>query len=326
MTSMKSPVFSVVMPSYNHEKFIDDAIKSVVSQSIEELELIIVDDFSTDNSKDTIRSWVKKDSRIKAIFHKRNEGIARTCDDGIRNARGKYIALMASDDMFKENAFEKILDVLESTDYGVAVVEGEIIDVENRRIGLLFSQLHRKPPKHQGDFFKDLIRGNFVCTGIVRRCIIENHRISHDENLERLDDWLFWLDLSSVCKFVFIEEPLYYHRIHRASASQGEPIARDALRVYDIVLHKYGSILDFQTKSILLKKRGIAYRKYDFEECKRSLYQSFLLNPSFLGRIKTLRTYVLVRLFGLTPSLTNFYLKVRRELKPRHKIAGKMLK
>ncbi|MEM3730869.1 MAG: glycosyltransferase family 2 protein [Candidatus Bathyarchaeia archaeon] len=309
------PIISVVMPSYNHENYIDYAINSVTSQGIKNLELIIVDDFSSDNSQRIIRRWTEEDNRIKAIFHSKNEGIARTINDGIKAARGKYIALMASDDMFKQGAFEKVIAVLESSeDLGVAMIEGECIDNKNRRMGVLFSELYRKPSTERGNFFKDLAIGNFVCTGVVRRSIIEKYQIFYCEELKYLNDWLFWLDLSNVCDFAFISEPLYYYRIHGAntSLSYNNMMVYDGLKAIDMVLSKYGKILDNKSKDRLLRWKGRSYIVlHNYKRAREHFYMCLHLNSSLLNNSKT----TLYILFTYFPRLFGYHMGLLGRLK-----------
>ena len=301
--SYKEPLLSIVIPSYNHEKFIGDAINSVVSQTVEDLELVIVDDFSVDSSRDIIQGWTKRDGRIRATFHDRNEGIAKTCNDGIKTAKGKYIAMMASDDMFKDRALETILDVLERPENCAgALLEGELIDYRNNTLGLLFSDLHRKPVLKKGNFFKELIKGNFVCTGVVRRSIVDKHKIYYNEDLKYLNDWLFWLDLSHVCNFVYVEEPLYLYRLYGANTGMNyEDMEKDCLRAYDIVLDKYANDLDASSKAMLLRKKatsGIKYSRYSKED-KELLCRYLPFLPSPLERMKTLMMIHTPRLYRL---------------------------
>ena len=92
------PLVSVVMPSYNHEKFISEAIESVLGQDFDDLELIIVDDASTDASKQIIQKYEKQDARVRVILHETNCGISKTMNDGIESARGTFKALRNSRD------------------------------------------------------------------------------------------------------------------------------------------------------------------------------------------------------------------------------------
>lgn len=316
MKFLDDPIISVIMPSYNHERYINDAINSVISQGVRNFELVIIDDFSSDNSVRIIREWASKDGRIKAIFHGENEGIARTINDGLKVARGKYVALMASDDMFKQGAFEKVIGVLESSEnLGVALLEGECIDHKNRRTGLLFSELHRKPSTMQGSFFKDLVTGNFVCTGVIRRSVIEKHPIFYNETLKYLNDWLFWLDLSSVCDFVFIEEPLYYYRVHGANTSlkyRHDMRANDGLKAIEMVFSKYGRILDNESKIKLLQGKWRSYITLrNYEKARENLYQCLQLNSSTLNDMKT----ILYILFTHFPRLFGYFVDLRYKLK-----------
>jgi len=280
------PKISAVIPSYNHEKFIDEAIRSVTDQTMQDWELVIVDDFSLDGSRKIIEEWAKKEDRIKTLYHDKNEGIAKTCDDGIAKASGKYIALMASDDMWRKDAFQIILNTLEESKCEVALVDGELIDAEGRKKGVRFSNLHRKPSKFKGNFFKDLIKGNFVCTGVFKKEIINKYDIRHNSELKRLDDWLFWLDLSFFCNFVYIDKPLYYYRVHGSNSSLDQEMAKDSLKVYDIILQKYWSKLHNNDKTMLLRSRAINCLKQNhIQKCRESLLQSLKVNPL---RVKTL--------------------------------------
>lgn len=88
------------MAVYNRESYVDDAINGVVSQTYRNWELIVVDDHSTDGAVTRIKDWMSKDSRIKAIFNSENERIPATRNRGIRNALGKYIIFLDSDDVW----------------------------------------------------------------------------------------------------------------------------------------------------------------------------------------------------------------------------------
>jgi glycosyltransferase involved in cell wall biosynthesis len=267
------------MPSYNEAEFIEDAIRSTLLQNVQ-LELIIVDDYSTDDSRRIIASWARRDRRIKPLYHERNLGIASTMNDGIKLARGKYLAIISGDDMFKEDALNKIVGVLESSkDSGAAIADAECIDSMNRTIGLLFSDIYRKPSIHEGNFIKELAPANLVFSGVVRKSVLKRHHICWDKRLKYLNDWMFWLDLARVSNFVFIDEPLYYYRIHPKSTSHKSKLDRGSLindfEIYDVILSKYGHELDLPTRRGLLRTKGWACAKLgDFMSARRYWRQS----------------------------------------------------
>ena len=167
------PLVSVCMKSYNHERFIAEAIESVLGQDFANLELIIVDDASTDATRQIIERYAKQDSRIHAIFHERNLGISRTSNDGIAAAKGKFIAVIDSDDVWVADKLTKQLAVLERDEDLIVWSEGEVIDHAGRFIGKSFSELHgntlaannggtlifRKP---SGDIWQELLWFNYI--------------------------------------------------------------------------------------------------------------------------------------------------------------------
>ena len=103
---------SIITPSYNSSKFIEECINSVINQSFVDWEMIIVDDYSTDNSRDLILKFAKEDNRINPIFLDENVGGAAARNIAIREAKGKYIAFLDSDDIWKSVKLEKQLSFM----------------------------------------------------------------------------------------------------------------------------------------------------------------------------------------------------------------------
>lgn len=104
---MNSPKISVIMAVYNTEKFVGEAINSILKQTFEDFELIIIDDASTDTSLSIIRDYEKQDSRIKVIVNESNFGISKSRNKGLAVAKGEFIANMDSDDINLKDRFEK---------------------------------------------------------------------------------------------------------------------------------------------------------------------------------------------------------------------------
>ncbi|MGZ4848872.1 MAG: glycosyltransferase family 2 protein, partial [Halobacteriota archaeon] len=126
------PQVSVLMKSYNHERFIAEAIESVLRQSFDDFELLIVDDASTDRSHEIIEGYRNEDSRIRTLFHTENLGITPVVNDGIDASKGTFIAQIDSDDVWREDKLQKQMDVLASNENLLVWSEGEIIDRNGR--------------------------------------------------------------------------------------------------------------------------------------------------------------------------------------------------
>jgi glycosyltransferase involved in cell wall biosynthesis len=285
-TLRSKPAISIVMLSYNHVKFTSEAIASALDQTVD-LEVVIVDDCSDDGSPALIRKWVQKDSRVRALFHDKNLGIAATANDGIESACGRYILLASSDDMLIPSTLACVVSFLDSRqDIGAAILNAECIDSSNRKLGFKFSEWRSKPSLTEGYFFRYLVRGNFVCTGVVRKSVIDDTGIRYNPALKYLNDWIFWLELSHTCKFVYFEQPIYRYRIHPSAASTDSKGFASDTAAYDIILEKYEKELDPQAKAHILRNMGVDYCfSGDLRKARMCLHESLKANRAPLPKL-----------------------------------------
>ncbi len=126
---------SIIMPSYNTASFIDESIQSVLSQSYTDWELIVVDDCSTDNTDDVIKPYLT-DERIKYIKNDKNSGAAVSRNRALREARGKWIAFLDSDDLWMPDKLEKQVRYMEENDYHFSYTNYSEINADGTRNGV----------------------------------------------------------------------------------------------------------------------------------------------------------------------------------------------
>ena len=110
-----NPKISIILPVYNGEGFLEESLNSILNQTFKEFELIIVNDYSTDKSLKIIKSY--KDNRIRLIENKKNKGSIFSFNEGIKNAKTKYIAICTQDDIFHPRRFEIQFNYLENNPY-----------------------------------------------------------------------------------------------------------------------------------------------------------------------------------------------------------------
>ena len=253
---------SVIMPSYYHERFISEAIESVLTQSFEDFELIIVDDASKDNSKSIIKNYSQSDSRVQAIFHEKNMGIAKTLNDGVNRARGKFIAFIASDDVWIKSKLEKQLAELAKNEALVVWSEGEIIDAKSKPIGKTFTlMLEASQRKKSGDIFNQLfLSGNFVFGSSLIFKREYTQRINFDENLKYFNDYRFVVDFAKKYKFHYFLEPLAKYRIHEKNTISKDLVGwtKDTIAVNAYFIEKYGYQISGKGRAILFFRTGVA--------------------------------------------------------------------
>ena len=128
------PLVSVIMTSYNYGSYISKAIESVLDQTFADFELVVIDDGSRDDSRDIIRKYASRDSRIKYVFNSANMGIAGTKNEGIRRSAGKFIGFLDSDDLWARDKLEKQIRILEKDEDLVVWTEAAIINRDGKQL------------------------------------------------------------------------------------------------------------------------------------------------------------------------------------------------
>lgn len=203
------------MTSYNHERYLAEALDSVLAQTVGDFELIVVDDASSDRSGEIIRRYQQKDSRIRAIFHEKNSGISQTTNDGFLAATGQYLAYIQSDDLWLPEKLEKQIQILEKHPEWAVWSDAAIIDGAGRPTRRLFTEKYKAADRPKsGDLFASLSQFNYICGQSMILKTAAAQDILFDTRLVYANDYKFMLQLSRRCPFYFIKEPLVQYRIH----------------------------------------------------------------------------------------------------------------
>ena len=119
-----TPLISVIMPAYNAQSYIEQAIGSVLTQSVTDLELLVIDDGSQDNTRQIVTDIAEKDHRVRLLINEQNMGAAGTRNRGLELCRGQYVALLDSDDYYLEGMLQSMLNRAEETGADVVSVVG----------------------------------------------------------------------------------------------------------------------------------------------------------------------------------------------------------
>jgi glycosyltransferase involved in cell wall biosynthesis len=205
---MKNPKVTVLMPVYNGEKYLDEAIDSILGQTFKDFEFLIVNDGSTDKTGEILKSY--NDLRIKIINNEKNIGLTKSLNKGLKSARGEYIARQDADDISMPERLEKEVEFLEMhQDYAVVGTFAKIIN-ENSKI-LYFLERPVEDSKIREVFKKDncIIHGSSM---IRKACLSEIG--FYNELMLRSQDYELWLRLSKKYRFANIAKYLYMWRKH----------------------------------------------------------------------------------------------------------------
>ena len=228
-----SPKVSIILPTYNRAHIIEKAIQSVLNQTYQDFELIIVDDGSTDNTEEIIKKLQEKDKRIRYIKLETNKGAAAARNEGIKIAHGKYITFQDSDDEWLPEKLEKQMKIFETTPEDIIVYTGFWrIDGDEKTYIPDINISNR-----EGYIHKELLKGNFVGTPsiLLKKETLEKVAL-FDECLQRCQDWDLVIRLSEYYNFKLIDEPLYTSHILKDSISANYEALILAMQ---IILSKY---------------------------------------------------------------------------------------
>ncbi|ARR01137.1 glycosyltransferase [Campylobacter porcelli] len=273
------PLVSVLMPAYNHERYIAQSIESIINQTYKNIEFIIINDGSKDNTWEVIKSLEKKCIgrfvEVK-LATQINRGIYDTLNKLVSLSSGKYIYFIASDDIAKPNSIEILCTKLES-DYNlvVAVGDSEIIDDNSNQIAWDIAQnpvdldkgyvtfwqyFVAKHPRLRAidknlDFFgayRTLLKGNYIPNGaLIRSDALKN--IDRFTNKAPLEDWYMHLQLSKMGKYKFIDEVLFSYRWHSYNTIKNKKLNR--IKVIKTKRYEFYQRIKFIIKNYIFLKK-----------------------------------------------------------------------
>ncbi len=206
---MKNPKVSVIMPVYNSEKYLDKALESILSQSFKDYELIIIDDGSNDGTNEIISRI--KDKRTKVITNKKNLGVAKSLNIGLKRAKGEYTARCDSDDINDKDRFKIQVNFLDKNkDYVLVGSSFEIIDEKGRKIGETML-----PETDEEIKRKILIRNPILHPSVIYRRKVALKVGGYREFLNGVEDYDLFFRLLRSGKLHNLREKLVKRRWHK---------------------------------------------------------------------------------------------------------------
>ncbi len=249
------------MSSYNHDKYIAEAIESVLNQTFRDFELIIVDDASADNSKAVIEKFQAQDGRIKAFFHQKNMGISPTINECLDVARGKYVSFIGSDDGWFPTKLEKQLNLIRNCEDKIVWSEGKVIDSNGAFTGQTVTWRMSCPKKKSGNLFQELLMEDFVFGQSTLLKTEYAQETAFNEDLRFVADHQFFVELAREHEFVFIPEPLARYRVHgqNTTLKNQRQWFKERIILRENFLRKYAGEIGRQSLADIYHKIGHAF-------------------------------------------------------------------
>jgi glycosyltransferase involved in cell wall biosynthesis len=209
-----NPAVSVVTATYNYGQYIGSAVESVLRQTISAFELIVIDDGSTDGTKDVLRPFLA-DPRVRYLCAG-HQGQASSKNRGVELARAPLVAFLDADDLWLPAKLERQMELF-SADPDLGVVYGRRLLIDAQGCQLAYEQ----PELHRGAVLERLFQNNFICfsSSVVRRDVFKEVG-GFDTSLALAVDYDFWLRVATRYRFDYVNEPLVKYRTGHASLSR----------------------------------------------------------------------------------------------------------
>ncbi len=223
---------SIIIPAYNSREYIGKAIESATSQSFKNIEIFVVDDGSTDGTKDAVESYIR-DSKIRYI-HQENKGPAAARNLGISKSSGEFIAFLDADDIWLPDKLEQQMPLFDDPEVALVFSDTEIFGD-----GFPFKKHSEFSRFARGDVYAKLIMGNFIPTSsvVVRRVAMdEAGGFDEDKKISIGEDYFLWLMIARKYKFDFSPESLVKYRIHGGQTSASR------IKSYKSLCHIYAKL------------------------------------------------------------------------------------
>lgn len=235
---MSSRLVSVIVPVYNGSEWIKNCLNSVLTQTHNNIELIVVDDDSQDGSVDIVKSI--NDDRITILQNSSNQGIATSRNRGIKESNGEYICFLDQDDIMLPDKIENQVKLFEKSSCNLGVVYGDVIvnDTANGENHILKSKV---VPNERDQRIDEIYWSNPIRTisAMVKSSCFQRYGLL-DESLSRADDYEFWLRIADDYEFCYNAKIYALKRSHQSNASGDiSEMTRDRLKIANMYSDKY---------------------------------------------------------------------------------------
>jgi glycosyltransferase involved in cell wall biosynthesis len=198
------PLVSIVLPTYNGSRYLEQSLQSIVNQTYSNWELILVDDASTDTTPELIAQWVKMDLRIRAVRNDRNRRLPGSLNHGFTFARGQFLTWTSDDNRYRPDALEKMLQCLRAHP-AVGMVYASSSDIDEH--GAIVREVVAEEPPLLTE--KNVVRACFLYRSEVRQKVGD-----YDENFCLVEDWDYWIRIARHYPLMNLRQNLYEYRWH----------------------------------------------------------------------------------------------------------------
>jgi glycosyltransferase involved in cell wall biosynthesis len=287
-----TPLFSVIIPTYNRAKELEKCLDSLLAQSYKNFEVLVCDDGSADHTKEIANVFLKRGLDLHYFYQENWGGPAKPRNIGIQNARADWICFLDSDDWWTPDKLEVCLPYLENND-----IIFHSLQIFSERNGLQNKYIRGRKPA--SPVFLDLLE-NGNCgsnsSAVVRRSIVEQTGlISEEKELIAIEDFDYWLRISRVTeRFCFIPKILGYYRVSDSSISSNEKQVQKHINLYEKHLVEiFDKKMRHEIEARQAYRNARGYASYSNALKAQEHYKIALQTKHLFTKLKTMIFYML---------------------------------
>lgn len=287
---------SIILPSYNGERFIAEAIESIIAQTYQNWELIIVNDCSTDNTSQIIEEYAQKDNRIHIIHNKQNCKLPKSLNIGFAQAKGEYLTWTSDDNYYKKNALETLINFLEQNqDIDLVSMDMDMISEQGD-----FISIHSQNFCYERNAPSLLLQCNIGAAFMYRKSIA-NQVGEYNTELFCAEDYDYWCKIALAGTIAYTNDNIYVYRNNSQSLTATKK---------EQVIQKTEYVKNYYAKEF--------FKKFKYTEKDKALFYFYILNKKiFIPKAYYYKLYLKKYFFKfiLLPFIfSNSYIKKKKEL------------
>jgi O-antigen biosynthesis protein len=288
-----APAVTVVIPTYNRSHLITRAVQSVLAQGFTDFEVLIVDDASTDSTAEVVQGLMSGEPRIQYLVQSENKGASAARNRGLAEARGRYIALLDSDDEWLPGKLELQVRYLENAPLGVGMIHGGVETIGPR------SWVYR--PTQRGDQYRLLLEWNIVhgtSSVVLRQEAVERVGL-FDEEMPAIEDWDYWMRVSRIFHIGVTPDPVSRYHDSQQDVERLSLAVDKNLGARDYLFQKHRPEMEAQGAAqgfLMESARRHLELADDHERARDLLLQAVRIDPFRRAPLSRLVTFELQRL------------------------------
>ncbi|HLG11833.1 MAG TPA: glycosyltransferase [Dehalococcoidia bacterium] len=286
------PRVAFIVPSYNYGRFLAQAVDSLLSQTFVDMEIIVIDDGSTDETAEVLKRY-EADGRIRIVRHAQNQGNIRTFNEGIELAQGDFVGILASDDYFQRvDAVERAIALMDAhADVGFVYFAQTVVDEAGQPISICQPAPGDYVRGGLEEFADQAFGVSIDGSGLIIRRACHSEVGVYDARYPHVADWDLWFRIMMCYSVGYVADLMVAKRAHSANMSHTMISARQAVEEKRDVIRKAFDALPHNAPQYLLRNRGGAIDRMLLNECYcnrclgrvrrgwQSLLQAVLVSP-----------------------------------------------